>query len=105
MPIVKFGYVPLVFIPVPAVSDTVWSGAVLVTILPVKSIPVPAVNASCFPLNVLKSVALKYPSFELSACVMLISGLLPPLELNGALAVTSSTIDAGKTGIVGLFNI
>ena len=57
--IVKLGYVPLTLIPVPAVSVTVWSGAVLVTMLPVKSIPVPAVRASCLPSKVLKSVALK----------------------------------------------
>ena len=52
--IVKFGYVPVVDIPVPAVNDTVWSGAVLVIVkvplvvigLPDTEIPVPAVAAT-----------------------------------------------------------
>jgi hypothetical protein len=52
--IVKLGYVPVTFIPVPAAIATVWSGAVftilnvpLVVIgLPVTEIPVPAVAAT-----------------------------------------------------------
>ena len=51
---VKFGYVPLVDIPVLAVKATVWSGALLVMVsvplvvigLPLTVIPVPAVAAT-----------------------------------------------------------
>lgn len=52
--IVKFGYVPLIEIPVPPVKATVWSGAVLVIVsvpllvigLPDILIPVPALAAT-----------------------------------------------------------
>ena len=43
---VKLGYVPVVLMPVPAVNDTVWSGAVLVMVTapvaPDTEMPVPA---------------------------------------------------------------
>jgi len=53
---VKFGYVPLTEIPVPAVKVTVWSGAVLVMVMvpllvigePETLMPVPALAATVY---------------------------------------------------------
>jgi len=62
--IVKFGYVPLTEIPVPAVKTTVWSGAVFVIVKvpllvigePETLIPVPPVAATEVTVPVLSSV-------------------------------------------------
>jgi hypothetical protein len=75
--IVKFGYVPDVLMPVPAVNTTVWSGAVFVIVSvplvvigePLTEMPVPAdaateVTVPVFDvllLNVVQSVELKKP--------------------------------------------
>jgi hypothetical protein len=41
--IVKFGYAPLTLVAPDPVNDTVWSGAELENVVPVKVIPEPAV--------------------------------------------------------------
>ena len=48
--IVKFGYVPLVEIPVPAVRTTVWSGALFESVPAVSDSPVPTVISSTAPV-------------------------------------------------------
>jgi len=102
--IVKLGYVPVVDMPVPAVKDTVWSGAVLVIVrvplvvigLPEIEMPVLAVAATLVTvpvllvllLNVFQSVLVKYPLTLVVAAAMLIAGVVPPEETTGAVPVT-----------------
>jgi hypothetical protein len=106
--IVKFGYVPLVDIPAPAVKDTTWSGAVLVMVnvplvvigLPEIEMPVLAVAATLVTvpepllLKVFQSVLVRYPLADVVAGGMLITGVVPPVEATGAVAVTDETLVA-----------
>ena len=38
----KLGYVPVIVVAPPCVSETTWSGAVLLKVVPIKETPVPA---------------------------------------------------------------
>jgi hypothetical protein len=95
--IVKFGYVPDVLMPVPAVNTTVWSGAVFVIVSvplvvigePLTEIPVPAdaateVTVPVFDvllLNVVQSAELKAPLLlpDAVGTFKVITGVVVPL--------------------------
>ena len=101
--IVKLGYVPVVDIPVPAVKDTVWSGAVLVIVrvplvvigLPDTEMPVPALAATLVTepllLNVVQSVLVRYPFTLVVAAGIAIVGVTPPDDVIGLVAETELT--------------
>ena len=89
--IVKLGYVPVTPIPVPAVSTTVWSGKVFVTVgtvvVPPIEIPVPAPNDVTLLLKVVKSELLNLPVLvalatgRLKVCVDVADDILKSVPL------------------------
>jgi hypothetical protein len=82
--------VPLVVIGLPEIEMPVLAVAATLVTVPVLLVLL---------LNVFQSVLVRYPLADVVAGGMLITGVVPPVEATGAVAVTDETTVAGTAAV------